>query len=148
MKKIGTLLVFIFMLVLISCSTEFDLEQCKQDILAQEGWHIIAELTTEEELNDFEERNKNQWKALDNYIVDHLEYSYVIVFNNNEDFSSSEFRACNIIVCSDKESADACYDWCVNYRGEDSIWRTARHGNIVIDTNDETLRDVIGLKFK
>ena len=62
MKKIGTLLVFIFMLVLISCSTEFDLEQCKQDILAQEGWHILTELTTEEELNDFEERNKNQWK--------------------------------------------------------------------------------------
>ena len=43
------------MLVLPSCSSEFDLEKCKQDILAQEGWEVFSEYTTEKELNRFED---------------------------------------------------------------------------------------------
>ena len=68
------------MLVLTACSTEFDLEKCKQDILAQEGWEVFSEYTTEEELNRFEDSIINQMKVYDNYIVEDLEISYAVSY--------------------------------------------------------------------
>ena len=147
MKKIGTLLVFIFMLVLTSCSTKFDLEKCKQDILAQEGWEVFSEYTTEEELNRFEDSIINQMKVYDNYIVEDLEISYAVSYSKGE-ISYSDLKLVSIYVFTNSEDADEFEYWDIEYRGEDSIWRTARHGNIVIHTSDETMYDVIGLKFK
>ena len=147
MKKAFTLLIFIFMLVLTACSTEFDLEKCKQDILAQEGWEVFSEYTTEEDLNRFEASLINQMKVYDNYIVKDLEISYAVSYKKGE-VSDTDYRQCNIIVFTNKDDAKEVEYWDIKYRGDDSLWRTARHDNILIDTSDESLHDIIGLRFK
>ena len=59
-----------------------------------------------------------------------------------------DYRQCNIIVFTNKDDAKEVEYWDIKYRGDDSLWRTACHDNILIDTSDESLHDIIGLKFK
>ena len=83
-----------------------------------QGYQLRHKHTDETELDDLERQSINQMKAFDKYEVEELNIT------------------------------DLYYYWSLNYRSEDTLWRVAQKGNIIVDTSDETLHDIIGLKFK
>ena len=128
--KLKVLLLSAVAVILCSCSTTFNLEKAEQDVLNQ-GYQL---------------RHK-QMKAFDKYEVEELNITYLSQYDKGE-FTSPEYRSVLFFTFESKKYADLYYYWSLNYRSEDTLWRVAQKGNIIVDTSDETLHDIIGLKFK
>ena len=144
--KLQVLLLSAVAVILCSCSTTFNLEKAEQDVLNQ-GYQLRHKHTDETELDELERQLINQMKAFDKYEVDELNITYASQYDKGE-FTSSEYRSVLFFTFESKKYADLYYYWSLNYRSEDTLWRVAQKGNIIVDTSDETLHEIIGLKFK
>ena len=149
MKKIFGILLMCFM-VLCSCSEKpFDLEASKQGILDL-GWVLTSEKKTEEDIKAYEERCKN-YMIFDGYDVEgvDLKIEYVLLYANSLETSVLDnYRGANFVFFEDEEAAKFFYDYEVNSRSEDSIWKFQWIDNMVVSTNSEKVTKIIGGSFK
>ena len=149
MKRIfGILLMCI--IVLSSCSEKpFDLEASKQGILDL-GWVLTSEKKTEEEIIAYEERCKN-YMIFDGYDVEGLDLKikYVLLYANSLETSAlDDYRGANFVFFEDEEAAKFFYEYEVNSRSEDSIWKFQLIDTMVVSTNSEKVTKIIGGSFK
>ena len=146
MKKclLGVFLLFAF--ILTSCSGKFDIADAAKKVEA-EGYTIGKEVKTEEECDEFAEDLIYQMETFDDYIVEDLDVVYAVQYGKN-DFNDPDYTSIIFIEFGNEDDVKEYYKWSKEYRTDWSLWRVTRKGNIIVDTNDESLHDIIGLKFE
>ncbi len=146
MKKCLLVVFLFFAFVLTSCSGKFDIADAVKKVEA-EGYTLGREIKTEEECAEFVEDLIYQMETFDDYKVDNLDVVYAVQYGKN-DFNDPDYTLIIFIEFANEDDAKEYYKWSKEYRTEWSWWRVARKGNIIVDTSDESLHDIIGLKFE